>query len=88
MRVWVYTERDDDQPNMTIEVYDTHAAACSRLKKEVENYFGRPFDEIEEIPYAWPYNETLYVNADSVEYWNANYGTIHWDVDEREIICE
>ena len=86
MKVWVYTERDDDQPNMTIEVYDTHAAACDRLRQNVERYFEKPFDEIEEIPYTGPQDESLYINADSVEYWTASYGTIRWDVDEREVL--
>ena len=85
MKVWVYTKRDDDQPNMTIEVYDTHAAACDRLRREIETYFEQPFDEIKEIPYVGIQNESLYITADSVEYWNGNYGTIRWDVDEREI---
>lgn len=84
--VWVYTNRDDNEPNLTIDVYDTHAAACDRLKTDVEGYFGKPFEELEEIPYTGSKGVSLYINADSVEYWNSDYGTIRWDVDGREVI--
>lgn len=86
--VWVYMARTSDNDDIAIEVYGTHAAACDRLKKEVESYFGKPMDQINDIPYSpdrpW---ETRYVSADYVNYVDG-YNTYCWSVDAMEVINE
>ena len=87
MKVWVFTKRNDYDPNITIEVYSTRAAANQRLRYEVESFFEKPFDEIKEIPDAGYKQDYLYISADYVEYYNNDSGTTNWDVDEREVIA-
>lgn len=50
--VFVYTCRDDDSPNLTLDVYGTRADANARLRTDVEKFFGEPWDSLKEIPYT------------------------------------
>ena len=86
MKVWVYTERNDDNPNLMIDVYDTKAAANQRLRYSVGAFFEKPFDEIDEITWdGTKTGEALDITADRVEYYSGRC-TYHWDVDEREVM--
>lgn len=83
--VWVYTARTNDSNDITIEVYDTHAAACDRLKKEVTAFFNKPWDDIKEIKWTGRIgDESLWINADHTEYYSG-YCEYYWDVNEREV---